>query len=292
MNEAEALAALAELQQRAQTAVAAGDVAAGEEVSLAAIWMKVEPETPSTRALGLAFGTLAAVLDPLVRPEATRGTLNRAAHAFQHAPDSQGADFVVTLNNLAAVLGRLGDNAEQATCITQIVRIAAAWSGEADASAAAIFMRFALDLRRTKQYAPMLPLLAQALRFMLTAPGFDDAGRATWLREHAQALREAGELDLLRADLDRATATLGERADTALSLGLCDFERSHFLAAQGNWPDAAAAIDRALAAPGLPAREQTELFSLAARAWFKAGDFERSSERSQRALRRRIGLAD
>ena len=38
MNEAEALAALAGLQQQAQAAVAAGDVAAGEQALLAAIW--------------------------------------------------------------------------------------------------------------------------------------------------------------------------------------------------------------------------------------------------------------
>jgi hypothetical protein len=84
----EALAELAELRRRALDAVAAGDLAAGEQVALAAIWMKVEPETPTTRALGLAFGALATDLAPLVRPEATIGGLNRAGHAFQHAPDA------------------------------------------------------------------------------------------------------------------------------------------------------------------------------------------------------------
>ena len=291
MNEAEALAALAGLQQQAQAAVAAGDVAAGEQALLAAIWMKVEPETPTTRALGLAFFAVAAELATLVRPEAVIGGLERAGHAFQHAPDAKYADFIVTLNQMALAHERAQDGAKMAETITQIVRLAAAPLAEPDVTCIAIFMRFAEWCRKTRQYPPMLVLEEHCLRYLLVEPTLADDTRAAGLRNHAEMLREAGRLDTLRADLDRAEAALGARADTPLSRGLCQFERSHLLAADGDWRGAAALIDSALAAPGLPAREQTDLLSLAARAWFKAGDFKRSAERSQRALRRRISLA-
>jgi tetratricopeptide (TPR) repeat protein len=290
MTHDEALAALAELRTRAQAAVAAGDVAAGEEVALAAIWMQVEPEIPTTRALGLAFGALATELSGLVRAEVTIGGLNRAGHAFQHAPDSQFVDIVVTLNNLAGAHGRAGEGDKQAEMLTQIVRLAAAYTGEVDGTCTAIFIQLSKSLRERQQYAPALPLQAQILRYLLVADLADET-RAAALRVHTEALREAGALDTLRADLDRVDAAFAARDDAALTRGLCGFERSHFLAAQGDWPGAAQLIDNALAAAGLPAREQTELLSLAARAWFKAGDWERAAQRSQYALRRRVGVA-
>lgn len=291
MNHDEALAALAELRAKAQAAVAAGDVAAGEELALAAIWMKLEPETPTTRALGLAFGAIATELAPLVRPEATIGGLNRTAHAFQHAPDAEFVDFIVTLNNLAGAHGRAGEGAKQAEMLTQIVRLAAAYSGEVDATCTGIFIQLSKSLREAGQYQPALPLQAQILRYLLVAELGDDT-RAAALRSHAEALREAGALDQLRIDLDQVEAAFAARDDAPLTRGLCSFERSHFLAEQGDWPGAGQLIDNALAAPGLPAREQTELLSLAARAWFKAGDWTRAAERSRRALRRRVGLGD
>jgi hypothetical protein len=287
----EALAELAELRRRAQAAVAAGDVAAGEVVALAAIWMKVEPETPTTRALGLAFGALATDLAPLVRPEATIGGLNRAGHAFQHAPDAQFADILVTLSNLAGAHGRVGEGAKQVEMVTQIIRLAATYTGEVDGTCIAVFMQWSKSLRETQQPQPALPLQAQILRYLLVADLADDT-RAAALRVHAETLREAGALDLLRADLDRVDAVFAARDDAPLTRGLCGFERSHFLAAEGDWPGAAQLIDDALAAAGLPAREQTELLSLAARAWFKARDWARAAERSQRALRRRVGVGD
>lgn len=291
MNQAEALAALAELLQQAKAAVAAGDVAAGEKALLAAIWLKVEPETLTTRALGIAFAALAAELAALVRPEALVGGLTRTAHAFQHAPDAKYADFIITLSNLALAHERAQDSAKMDEMIRQIVRLAADPLAEPDATCIAIFMRFAERCRKTQQYPPMLVLEEQCLRYLIAEPALADDTRAAGLRNHAEMLREAGRLDTLRADLDRAEAALGARADAPLSRGLCQFERSHLLAADGDWRGAAALIDSALAAPGLPAHEQTDLLSLAARAWFKAGDFKRSAERSQRALRRRIGLA-
>lgn len=290
MTAAEALEALAALQRRAEAALAAGDAAAGEEVLLGAIWMKVEPETPTSRALGQAFGRLATTLAELVRPEAAVGGLNRAAHAFQHAPDARFVDFVVTLNNLARAHERAGDSAQVGATITQIVRLASAWTGEVEGSAALVFMHFTDWCRRSRQFAPMLVLQAQVLRYMLTNPQVADDVRAPWLRRHAELLREADASDTLRADLDRAEAALRARSDAPLSLGVCRFERSQQLAADGDWAGAAALIDQALASPGLPAAEQTALLTLAARAWFKAGDFGHAAERSRRALRRRVGL--
>lgn len=291
MNEAEALAALAGLLQQAKAAVAAGDVAAGEQALLAAIWMKVEPETPTSRALGIAFAALAAELAALVRPEALVGGLNRAGHAFQHAPDAKYADFIITLSNLALAHERAQDSAKMAEMITQIVQLAAAPLAEPDATCIAIFMRWAAWCRSSRQYPPMLVLEERCLRYLLAEPQLPDDTRAAGLRNHAEMLREAGRLDTLRTDLDRAEAALATHADAALSRGLCQFERSHLLAADGDWRGAAELIDSALAAPGLPAREQTELLSLAARAWFKAADFHRASERSRRALRQRVGGA-
>jgi hypothetical protein len=291
VNHDEALAALADLRRKAHAAIAAGDVAAGEQVALTAIWMPVEPEAPTTRALGLAFGALATELAPLVRPEASIGGFNRAAHAFQHAPDAQFVDIIVTLNNLAGAHGRAGEGAKQAEMLTQVVRLAAAYTGEVDATCTGVFIQLSKSLRERQQYQPALPLQAQILRYLLVAELPDDT-RATALRMHAEALREAGALDQLRADLDRVESIFAARDDASLTRGLCGLERSHFLAAQGDWPDAAQLIDDALAAAGLPAREQTELLSLAARAWFKAGDWARAAERSKRALRRRVGVGD
>jgi hypothetical protein len=291
MTHDEALAELAELRRKAQAAIAAGDVAAGEQVALAAIWMQVGPETPTTRALGLAFGALATELAPLVRPAATIGGLNRAGHAFQHAPDAQFKDIIVTLNNLAGAHGRAGEGAKQVEMLTQIIRLAATYTGEPDDSCTAVFMQLSKMFCDTKQHPLAMVLQAQILRYLLVADLADDS-RAAALRVHAEVLRDGGALDLLRADLDRVNATFAARDDAPLTRGLCDFERSHFLAAQGDWPGAARLIDDALAAPGLPAREQTELLSLAARAWFKAGDWARAAERSKRALRRRVGVAD
>jgi hypothetical protein len=287
----EALAELAELRRRAQAAVAAGDVAAGEQVALAAIWMHVEPETPTTRALGRAFGTLATELAPLVRPEATVGGLNRAGHAFQHAPDAQFADIIVTLNNLAGAHGRAGEGARQVEMLTQIIRLAATYTGDIDSTCTAVFMQLSKMFCDTNQQPLAAVLQAQILRYLLAADLADDT-RAAALRVHAETLRAAGSLDLLRVDLERVSAAFASRDDAPLTQGVCSFERSHFLAAQGDWPGAAQLIDDALAAAGLPAREQTELLSLAARAWFKAGDWARAAEHSRRALRRRVGVDD
>ena len=291
MNHAEALATLADLQEQAKAAVAAGDVAAGEQVLLTAIWMKLEPETPSSRALGRAFSALPVELATLVRPEAVIGGLNRAGHAFQHAPDAQFGDFIAVLYHMVLAHERARDSAKLGEAITQIVQLAGTYVGEVDGQSALVLMHFADWCRTTWQYLPMQTLQAQVLRYMLADEHLSDDTRAAWLSRHADAMREAGQADTLRADLDRAEAIFAARDDAPLSLGLCQFERSRRLAAEGDWRGSALLVDSALAAAGLPSHEQTTLLSLAARAWFKAGDFERSAERSKRALRRRVGLA-
>jgi hypothetical protein len=292
MTHDEALGALAQLLTRAQAAVQARDVAAGEQVGLEAIWLEATPVVPTTRALAVAFSHVAHALAELVRPQAMVGLFQRAAHAFQHAPDTTFSDFIVVLNNLAAVQLQ-ADDADAGATLTALLGLAGRWAGEVDANAARVLMQQADNARKTRQHAAMLVFQEQALRYILWAPLPDDS-RAAWLRDQLEAMREAGRADLVPATLDRIEAASAARDDGGpLALGMCRVERAALREAEGDFSGAASLMDVAIdAAHGLPPRELTRLLTMASRLWFHAGEYERSAARAKRALRRRVGLGD
>lgn len=278
---------LAALQAQAEPVAAAKDAPAAQALLQRVLAIELGDAGTVTRALGQAVHRLAATLSPLVAPAMTEALLQRAGWAFQQAPDSLFDDLVITLHDLAMVYQQLGDLDQRGTMLTTILHLAQGHDGTMGVGCMEILTNLSKAYRDAGVTVPMLVLEGCLRRFVLREPGIGDDTRAHWLGQHLDRLRTAGPEARIEQVLTQTLAALEARGDAPLTVARCCSELAHEASLRQDWEVAARLLDRCRETPGLPPAEMTLVLSLAARAWFKAGDFDAASQRSLAAVRRR-----
>jgi hypothetical protein len=240
-----------------------------------------------TRALGHACIAVATALPPDTPAAAVLPLVSQAARAFDADGDSTPSELVIAWHNVAMAANVVADGPVRAHAMTRMVHTAAERPGPLTVQALGLLAGLAELCERSRQLSPMRVLERRMRSGFLGTPGLSDAFLSDWLARHVGRLLRAGPPEPEdEMALAQAVHDLSQRADAAMSLAAACVGLGAFQQAGRRWAEAAASFDRARAG-GLGPEAVTEVLSMAGRAWFHAGDFDKASSRCLEALRRR-----
>jgi tetratricopeptide (TPR) repeat protein len=280
---------LAALRDRAQHARTEGD---GQGLSsILREVLAIDADAASERrSLGRALTSLASEMVEGGEPADVEALFNKALKMFEGAPDVRLGDLLVAWNNLAALYSKhgAGDRCNQVNAM--MGGIAAQYEGPVDSDAGMVFMQLGEMFHEHENFPAMLVMFRQVQRFMLGDAAVPDETRALWFQRYARALAQAGAVDSIESEIDRARTVVESWPTAPASGAACYTILASCCEKRGDWMGAAERLEQVMSSPALPAGELTETLSLAGRAWFKAGRFEDASRCYTRAVRRRAGL--
>lgn len=214
----------------------------------------------------------------------------RQVHRFRTAEGQPPADRVSWLELYGELLLQAGRTDEAAAVIAQGIELAHQL-GDAEREARGLNISASISHSRGDN-ASALAALERARR-VIEAPALAETQfAAAVLHNLVAALLRLGDASRYPEALALAERTiailqrlgLAEGDDFAFAL----YQRAVLVEYLGDWPGAARGYVEAAAVPGAQPANAAEWLSLAGRAWFEAGEFDRASDCYLDAVRRRI----